>query len=37
MHEKVGAGIIIEFHEAVAGLVLKLHTNAELPFVGLVG
>jgi hypothetical protein len=30
MHEKVGAGIIIEFEQAVTGLVLKFHTNAEL-------
>jgi hypothetical protein len=32
MREKVGAGIIIEFEEAIAGFVLKFHTNAELPF-----
>jgi hypothetical protein len=37
MNEKVGAGIIIEFEEAVARLVFEFHTNAKLPFVGFFG
>jgi hypothetical protein len=36
VNEKVRAGIVIEFEEAVASLVLKFHTNAELLF-GLFG
>jgi hypothetical protein len=32
VNEKVGAGIVIEFEEAVTSLIFEFHTNANLSF-----
>jgi hypothetical protein len=36
VNEKMGAGIVIEFEEAVTSLIFEFHTNANLSF-GLAG